>query len=87
MQTCAGMSIACSFERVPVANDVHEGDEQMEAGIERGVIAAQPLDDDGVLLRHHDRRLEEDEDDQQNREHEDDERRFHVSPHSGRMSS
>ena len=62
------------LERVPVADDVDERHEEMEAGVERRVVASEALDDVGALLRHDDRRLEEDEQDEQRDEDEDDER-------------
>ena len=63
---------------MPVADHVHERDEDVKARIQRPVIAAEPLDDEGALLRHHHRRLEDDEEHQQGDEHEDDENVIHV---------
>ena len=50
------------FERVPVADDVHERREDMKAGLQRAGVAAQALDDVGALLRHDHGRLGENDD-------------------------
>ena len=49
------------LERVPIADHVDERDEDVEAGAERAVVFAQPLDHVGRLLRHHDRGSADDE--------------------------
>ena len=99
MQTCSGMSTARLLQRVPVADDVDERDQDVEAGAERGVIAAEALDDEGALLRHDDRRAGDDDDDQDGEYDDDDERARHGSlrvlrfpvgappPHSARTNS
>ena len=46
---------------VPVGDAVDERDHEVEAGLQHGVEAAQPLDDPGVLLRHHADRLHHDD--------------------------
>ena len=60
------------LERVPVADDVDERHQDVEAGVERAGVAPEPLDDERALLRHDDRRLGE-HDEHDDREQDDDE--------------
>jgi hypothetical protein len=53
MQTCGGISIACSL-KVLVTNHIEKRDEDMKPGAQGTAILTQTLDDKGALLRHHD---------------------------------
>ena len=72
------------LERVAVADPVDEGEEDVEARVERGPVAAEPLDHERALLRHDDGGTREDEEDQDRQHQEDDQRaRQHVPSYSG----
>ena len=53
------------LERVAVADAVDERHQDVEAGVQRAAVAAEPLDDVGALLRHDNRRLGDDDEDEQ----------------------
>ena len=81
MQICSGMSIACSFRRVPVGDALDERDQDVEAGLERAAVLAEVLDHEGGLLRHHDRGARHGDDRQQHdAEHGDEDQVVQGSP-------
>ena len=67
--------------------DVHERHKQVKARVQRGVVPAQALHDEGALLWHHERRAIHNEEHQCGNQQENDQRTFHQGPRSARISS
>src|SRR5207249_9851639 len=67
------------LEGVPVADRVDEGEEDVKAGVQRGAVAAEPLDHEGALLGDDDRRARDDDHHQQGETEEDDEGSGHCT--------
>src|SRR6185503_11540502 len=61
------------LQRMLVADDVDERHQDVEARVERGVVAPEPLHHERTLLRHDDRGPEHDEQDDDREQHDDDE--------------
>ena len=68
---------------------VDERHQDVEAGVQRAAVAAEPLDDVRALLRHDDRRLGDDDEDEQGEDHDDDQQAdtVHQRAPSGSIKS
>ena len=60
------------LQRVAIADDIDERDEDVEAGLQHAGKSSETLDDERVLLRHHHRRLRHDDEQEEGEDHDGD---------------